>query len=92
MCGKLYLLVGKECGGKTCHWKNLQECSEFFALPVQDIIHTEIFTLYNVCSVRGGGGGGFSNWRDIMSALGGYHEYIGGCSVHWGYSVLQGFQ
>ena len=20
---------------------------------------------------------------DIMSTLGGYHEYIGGCSVHW---------
>ena len=21
---------------------------------------------------------------DIMSTSGGYHEYIGGCSVHWG--------
>ena len=22
--------------------------------------------------------------RDTMSTSGGYHEYIGGCSVHWG--------
>ena len=32
-------------------------------------------TLYNVCSVHRG---------DIMSTSGGYHEYIGGCSVHRG--------
>ena len=36
-----------------------------------------IFTLYNVCSVHQG---------DTMSTLGRYHEYIGGCSVHWGIS------
>ena len=35
-------------------------------------------TLYNVCSVL------FSTSGDTMSTLGGYHEYIGGCSVHRG--------
>ena len=28
-----------------------------------------------------------STLGDTMSTLGGYHEYIGGCSVHWGISV-----
>ena len=54
-------------------------------------------TLKNVCSVyRGGGvfstmGDTISTLGDIMSALGGlqhiggYHEYIRGCLVHWGY-------
>ena len=29
-------------------------------------------------------GGVFSTSGDIMMHVGGYHEYIGGCSVHWG--------
>ena len=33
------------------------------------------------CSVHRGV---FSTSGDIMSTLGGYHEYIGGCSVQWG--------
>ena len=35
--------------------------------------------LYNVCSVDRGM---FSTSGDTMSTSGGYHEYIGGCSVH----------
>ena len=27
--------------------------------------------------------GMFSTSGDIMMNVGGYHEYIGGCSVHW---------
>ena len=38
-------------------------------------------TLYNVCSVHRGV---FSTSGDTMSTSGGYHEYIGGCSVHRG--------
>ena len=34
-------------------------------------------------STSGGGGGEVG---DIMSTSGGYHEYIGGCSVHWGFN------
>ena len=40
-----------------------------------------IFTLYNVCSVPwGGGGGGISwvPWADVMNTVGGYLEYRGG--------------
>ena len=37
------------------------------------------FTLYNVCSVHCRM---FSTSEDIMSTSGGYHEYIGGRSVH----------
>ena len=33
-----------------------------------------MITLYNVCSVH----------RGVFSTSGGYHEYIGGCSVHRG--------
>ena len=40
-------------------------------------------TLYNVCSVHRGV---FNTSGDIMSTLRGYHEYIGGCSVHPGIS------
>ena len=30
-----------------------------------------------------------STLGDIMSTSGGYHEYIGGCSVYWGmFSIL----
>ena len=29
-------------------------------------------------------GGYTSTSGDIMIHVGGYHEYIGGCSVHWG--------
>ena len=36
-------------------------------------------TLYNVCSAHRGM---FSTSGDTMSTSGGYHEYIGGCSVH----------
>ena len=49
--------------------------------------------VYCVFSTWGGGGGCsvhrgvFSTLGDIMSTLGGYHEYIRGCSVHWGCSV-----
>ena len=44
-----------------------------------------IFTLYNVCSVHRGMFstlGVFSTSGDIMMNVGGYHEYIGGCSIH----------
>ena len=41
-----------------------------------------IITLYNVCSVHQGDT--MSTLGDTMSASGGYHEYIGGCSVHRG--------
>ena len=48
-----------------------------------------ITTLYNVCSVHGGGDaqyiGVYSvHLRDTISTLGGHHEYIGGCSVYQG--------
>ena len=39
-----------------------------------------------------GGRGCSVHWGDIMSTSGGYHEYIGGCSVHRGCSVHQSFQ
>ena len=38
-----------------------------------------MFTLYNVCSVNWGI---FSTSGDIIMNVGGYHVYIGGCSVH----------
>ena len=37
-------------------------------------ISCERFKLYNVCSVH----------RGMFSTSEGYHEYIRGCSVHWG--------
>ena len=45
---------------------------------VKLFIH-KIFTLYNVCSVNWGI---FSTSGDVQY-MGGYHEYIGACSVHW---------
>ena len=46
----------------------------------------KVFTLYNVCSVHRGmfsTSGGVQYIGGItMSTSGGYHEYIGGCSVH----------
>ena len=42
-----------------------------------------IITLHNVCSVYQGV---FIHRRDTMGTLGGYYEYNGGCSVHWGIS------
>ena len=47
-------------------------------------------TLYNVCSVHRGmfsTFGGVQYIRGIPSVHGGYHEYIGGCSVHWGDTI-----
>ena len=43
--------------------------------------HFTLVTLYNVCVVPWGV---FSTGGDIMSTMGGYLEYRGGCSVPWG--------
>ena len=77
----------------------------FLASPfsVQSIIlQTGLITLYNVCSVhRGGGGGTMSTSGDVqyirgiswlhrgdtMSTPGGNYEYIGGCSIHGGVQI-----
>ena len=45
---------------------------------MQNKIPFEIITLYNVCAVPWGV---FSTVGDIMSTVGGYLEYRGGCSV-----------
>ena len=48
----------------------------------------KFLTLYNVCAVPWGCSvpyGVFSTVGDIMSTVGGYLEYRGGCSVPWGY-------
>ena len=42
--------------------------------------------IHYVCSVYRGGYMSAVHRRDTMSTSGGYHEYIGECSVHWGMS------
>ena len=39
----------------------------------------KVLTLYNVCSVHQGM---FNTSEEYNDACGGYHEYIGRCSVH----------
>ena len=59
-----------------------------------------MYTLYNVCSVLGGGKyrggyhdvcggyleyrGGYLEYCAGVQYRGGYHEYRGGCSIPWG--------
>ena len=54
---------------------------------------------WGLFSTLGGGGGHITNtprlfstvgipwvhWRNTMMTVGGYHEYTGGCSAHWGF-------
>ena len=60
---------------------------QHFLCPGSDNEWTSNNTLYNVCAVPWGvlsTMGVFSTVGDIMSTVGGYLEYRGGCSVPWG--------
>ena len=45
--------------------------------------------IYNVCSVYRERGGVFSTSAGYDGYNGGYHEYIGGCSVHQRVTMMQ---
>ena len=71
---------------QTMSTEQSQHSTVFDCVPKQNLnlLHF-VTTLYNVCSVHRGGGGG-----DTMNKLGEYHEFIRGCSVHLRYIMMYG--
>ena len=65
-------------GGCSIHWGDTMTTSEGYHEYIEGDIMS---TLGDIMSTLGDI---MSTLGDIMSTLGGYHEYIRGCSVHWG--------